>query len=106
MRKRIILTVILLSVICIIMIFSSSYIWSEFKYGNPYKYLILQSIFLVVSLFALYIVSKIDYKLYLKYSNMILLISFLLLILVLIPGIGNVRNGSRSWFSIGSIGFQ
>ena len=106
MRKRIILTVILLSVIGIIMIFSSSYIWSEFKYGNPYKYLILQSIFLVVSLFALYIVSKIDYKLYLKYSNMILLISFLLLILVLIPGIGNVRNGSRSWFSIGSIGFQ
>jgi cell division protein FtsW len=29
-----------------------------------------------------------------------------LLILVLIPGIGTVRNGSRSWFGIGSFGIQ
>jgi len=28
------------------------------------------------------------------------------LILVLIPGIGSVRNGSRSWFGIGSFGIQ
>ena len=29
-----------------------------------------------------------------------------LLILVLIPGIGKVRNGSRSWFGIGAFGMQ
>ena len=29
-----------------------------------------------------------------------------MLILVLIPGIGTVRNGSRSWFGIGSFGIQ
>ena len=29
-----------------------------------------------------------------------------MLILVLIPGIGTVRNGSRSWFGIGSLGLQ
>ena len=29
-----------------------------------------------------------------------------MLILVIIPGIGTVRNGSRSWFGIGSLGIQ
>lgn len=54
----------------------------------------------------MYILSKIDYNIYYKYSNQILLISLILLILVLIPGIGKIRNGSRSWFGIGSFGFQ
>jgi len=29
-----------------------------------------------------------------------------LLILVIIPGIGSIRNGSRSWFGIGPFGIQ
>ena len=41
-----------------------------------------------------------------KKSNLILLICFILLILVLIPGIGTLRNGSRSWFKIGPFGLQ
>ena len=54
----------------------------------------------------MYFISKIDYKIYYKKSNIILLISVILLILVLIPGIGTIRNGSRSWFGIGSFGIQ
>lgn len=34
------------------------------------------------------------------------MLSLILLVLVLIPGIGQVRNGSRSWFGIGAFGFQ
>ncbi len=51
-------------------------------------------------------ISKIDYHLYYKYANKILLICFILLILVLIPGLGSIRNGSRSWFGIGPLGIQ
>ncbi len=54
----------------------------------------------------MYIISKIDYKVYFKKANIILGICLLLLILVLIPGIGSVRNGSRSWFGIGPFGIQ
>ena len=52
------------------------------------------------------ILRRFDYRFFYKYSNVILGISFLLLALVIIPGIGHVRNGSRSWFGIGSLGIQ
>lgn len=88
------------------MVYSSSTIWAEYKFNDSLYYFKHQGLFFLVGLIAMFIVSKIDYKLYLKYSNKILLISFILLVLVLIPGIGQVRNGSRSWFGIGSFGFQ
>ena len=88
------------------MIYSSSYIYSEFKYDNPYKYLIQQSIFFIIGLVLMFIFYKVDYNIYKKYANTFLGICFLLLILVLIPGIGKVRNGSRSWFGLFGLGFQ
>jgi len=105
-KKIILICVLMLSIIGIVMIYSSSYIWAEFKYNNPYKYVIQQGIFFILSLFTMKFVSKIDYNLYKKYSNKILFLCFILLILVLIPGLGTVRNGSRSWFSIMGLGFQ
>ena len=54
----------------------------------------------------MFFTSKIDYNIYYEKANIILLVCFILLILVLIPGVGSVRNGSRSWFGIGSLGIQ
>ena len=100
------ISVILLSIFGLVMIYSSSYIWSEYKYNNPYKYIINQLIFFIIGLIIMYITSKINYRLYYKYSKIILIICIILLVLVLIPGVGSVRNGSRSWFGIGSFGIQ
>ena len=88
------------------MIYSSSNIWALYKFNDSLYYLKHQGLFFIIGLIAMFVVSKIDYKLYLKYSNKIFLLSLILLVLVLIPGIGQVRNGSRSWFGIGSFGFQ
>ena len=88
------------------MIYSSSYIWAEYKFNNPYKYVMNQGIFFIIGIFIMIIFSKLNDKLLEKKANLILLIGFILLILVLIPGIGSVRNGSRSWFGIGSFGIQ
>ena len=81
-------------------------IWADFKYSDSFHFLKYQGIFFLIGLFLMIMVSKIDYRTYYKYSNIILLISFILLILVLIPGIGTIRNGSRSWFGIGPLGIQ
>ena len=98
--------VVFISIFGVIMIYSASFIWAEFKFNNPYKFAIMQSIFLVIGIFLMLFLSKVDYHIYYKYANKILLLCGILLLLVLIPGIGSVRNGSRSWFGIGSLGIQ
>lgn len=108
MKKNIgiVLATITLTLFGLLMVYSSSNIWSEYRYGDSLYYLRHQSIFVVVGFIIMYILSKIDYKIYYKRANLILLICFLLLSLVIIPGIGTIRNGSRSWFGIGSFGIQ
>ena len=104
--KLLILSVILLMILSLFMIYSASYIWAEYKFNNPFKYVINQGIFVLLGIILLFIVSKINYKIYYDKANLILLICLILLILVLIPGLGIVRNGSRSWFGIGSFSIQ
>ena len=100
------LAVITISIFGIIMIYSASYIWADYKFNDAFKYVKHQSLFFIIGVILMIIISKIDYKIYLKNSNKILLLCVILLILVAIPGIGTVRNGSSSWFGIGSFGIQ
>ena len=93
-------------IISLFMIYSASFVWAEYKFNNPFKYVINQGIFSIIGLFLLLIVSKINHKIYYNKSSTILLVCIILLILVLIPGLGIVRNGSRSWFGIGSFSIQ
>ena len=100
------ISVILISIFGIIMIYSASSIWAEFKYQDAFKYVKQQGLFFVIGILAMLFASKIDLEFLRKKANLILGICFILLVLVLIPGIGTVRNGSRSWFGIGGLGVQ
>ena len=104
--KLLLLAVIAIIIFGIIMIYSASSIWAEYKYQDPFKFVKAQSAFFLLGLLCIFIISKLDINILYKKANLILLISFILLILVLIPGIGSIRNGSRSWFGIGSLGIQ
>ena len=104
--KTLLLGVIILSLFGLIMIYSSSNVWASYKFNDPFKYLKSQGLFLILGYGVLYFIAKIPYPIYKKYSNHILFICIILLVLVLIPGIGTVRNGSRSWFGIGPLGIQ
>ena len=99
--------VVLITIIFgIVMIYSASSVWAEYKFNDSFKFIKAQGFFFIIGIFIMLFVSKIDYHIYQKKANVILLICFMLLILVLIPGIGKIRNGSRSWFGIGSLGIQ
>lgn len=100
------LSAFFLGVIGILMIYSASSIWSDYRFGDTFHYVKHQGLFFLVGLIGIYVLSRVDYKLYKKHASKILLLSLILLVLVLIPGIGQVRNGSRSWFGIGAFGFQ
>ena len=103
---KLFISVVLLALFGTLMIYSSSSIWAEFKFNDSFKFFKNQFIFLIIGSFLMFFISKIDYNFYKKKSNLIIFICFLLLILVLIPGVGIVRNGSRSWFGIGGFGIQ
>ena len=105
-NKRLILIVILLCVFGLLMVYSSSNIWAFYKFQDSFHYVKYQSIFLGVGFLLLYGITKVPVSFYKRYSNVFLLMTILLLVLVLIPGVGSVRNGSRSWFGIGSLGIQ
>ena len=100
------ISIIIISIFGIIMIYSASSIWAEYKFHDAFKYVKQQSIFFFLGIMIMYIISKLDLKILKDKANLILGICFLLLVLVLIPGIGSIRNGSRSWFGIGGLGIQ
>lgn len=100
------IAVILLVAFGVFMVYSSSSIWAEYKFNDSLKFLKNQGLFFLLGIIVMLILSKIDYHIYKKRANIIIGICFALLILVLIPGIGVIRNGSRSWFGIGSFGIQ
>jgi len=104
--KTLFITVISLIIFGILMIYSASSIWANYKFNDSLHFVKQQTLFATMGLVLMIIISKIDYKFYYKKANLILTICIILLVLVLIPGIGSVRNGSRSWFGIGSLGVQ
>lgn len=104
--NRILVSTFALVIIGIIMVYSSSAIWAEYKLNNPYFYLIRQTLFAIIGFAILIIISNINYKFWKNKSFHIFLISLLLLILVLIPGIGIVRGGARSWIGINQFSLQ
>ena len=98
------ISTILISLFGLLMIYSSSYIWADYKFSDPFKYVKNQAFFLILGLILMYFISKVNFENYYKYSNKIFIICFILLILVLF--FGTERNGSKSWFGIGSFGIQ
>ena len=103
---KLLISVIILSIFGCIMIYTSSNVWALYKFNDAFKYLKNQSIFLILGIFLMYLLSKLDYNFYKKKANLIIGICFILLVLVLIPGIGVIRNGSRSWFGVFGFGIQ
>ncbi len=87
-----------------IMVYSASYYSANYHYGNKYFFLIKQIMGVVMGIFALIFFTFFDYHLLKKYKWWIVGISFALLILVFVPGIGMESYGAKRWVSI--LGFS
>ena len=92
----------------LIMVYSDSISIAETSRGDGYAayFLVRQGIYLVVGLFIGLIAFQIPMRLWQKYSLYPFLIGMALLVLVLIPGIGNEVNGSRRWLSLFVVNLQ
>lgn len=104
--KWLIAAVLGLLIIGLMMVASSSVMVSTKFYHQPFHYLIRQICYLFAGFLIAIVVMRIDSSIWEKYSVTLLLICILMLVLVLIPGIGKMVNGSRRWFSVGPLGIQ
>ncbi len=98
--SAVILSVSALVAIGIIMIFSSSFSYSLVNFNDGYHFLKRVFIWAVVGVMAMVFCSRFPYWQWKRFSNMIMLISLILLVLVLTP-IGKEVNGARRWIGIG-----
>ncbi|TCZ75531.1 stage V sporulation protein E [Paenibacillus albiflavus] len=102
----IIVTTLLILTIGIIMVYSASAVLAFHEYGDWYYYLKRQLLFAALGIGAMFVTMNADYYIWKKYANLILIVCFALLVIVLIPGVGVIRGGARSWLGIGSFGIQ
>lgn len=102
---------ILISVLCLLalgllMVASASMVISDKQFGSPFHYFFRQSIFLGIGLVSAWVMTRVPIRVVKKYSGYFFLTALFLLIIVLIPGIGKVVNGSRRWINLGIFSLQ
>ena len=107
-RKNRLLLIEVLTLVAagLIMIASSSVYWAEFKYHNPWYFVQRQALFAGLGLVAMNLTSRLNIQKLREKQKPILIGCYIALALVLIPGLGVQRNGSRSWFGVGSFLIQ
>ncbi|WP_409305332.1 stage V sporulation protein E [Peribacillus sp. SCS-155] len=101
----IIVTLSLLS-IGLIMVYSASAIWADYKFDDSFFFAKRQMLFAGVGVAAMFFIMNIDYWTWRTWAKVFIITCFVLLVAVLIPGIGLERNGSRSWIGVGAFSIQ
>lgn len=98
--------VLALLAIGLIMVCSASITIADRNFDAPFHYFIRQSVYVMLGLGAGILAASISLEHWERYSPLLLVIGFVLLLLVLIPGIGREVNGSRRWLPLGIINLQ
>lgn len=87
----------------LVMLFSASYAYAHYYFNNFFHFISRQSVFAVMGLVVMIIVSNIDYHLLTKFTVPLFAISvFLLIIVLFMPDL----NGASRWINLGFITFQ
>ncbi len=90
----------------LVMLYSSSAYISANKYGDDAYYLKRQLRNIGLGAVMMFIMAKIDYRIWKKFGTLAYFGSFALCILVFMPGIGSSSHGSSRWIDLGPVSFQ
>lgn len=101
---------IIIFLICfgLVMLYSTSAYDAQLTFKDPTHYLKRQGFAFGLGLAGMFVISRIDYRVWKKFGGVAYLVAILLCTLVLIPGIGIEHNHSRRWLGIpnSSLEFQ
>lgn len=105
-RIRLFAVTIVLICIGMIMIYSASSIYAWERHKDGFFFLKRHVSFVLIGAVLAFLAMSVDYRRFRRYARPLLLISLLLLLLVLIPGIGREVSGARRWFRFKFLSFQ
>ncbi|RFU71177.1 stage V sporulation protein E [Peribacillus saganii] len=103
-----ILIIVTLSLLAVglIMVYSASAIWATYKFDDSFFFAKRQLLFAGAGVVAMFFIMNVDYWTWRTWAKTLVIACFVLLVLVLIPGVGMERNGSRSWIGVGAFSIQ
>ena len=96
----------LLFSIGLLMMTSASIEIASSQYHDPFYFLKRQGIFSLLGFAVIIVTLHIPLRFWRNFSGFLLIGSFVLLFLVLVPGIGKVVNGSARWIDVGIFNLQ
>lgn len=100
------LAIISLSLIGLVMVLSASSVTALQTYDDSWYFFRRQLLWMGVGGAAMAVTSNINYRFWARLATPTLVVSFTLLLLVLIPGVGRQLNGSSRWLAVGPLSFQ
>ncbi|HWF16715.1 MAG TPA: putative lipid II flippase FtsW [Acidimicrobiales bacterium] len=98
--------VALLCVIGLVMVGTASSVVSISTYGSPWAILIREGMWMAIGVVALGLALRFDYRKLRRLSPLILVATFGLLFIVLVPGLGVHAMGSSRWIGFGQFRLQ
>jgi cell division protein FtsW len=104
--RGLLLAALVLSAFGLVMVASSSVAVAEGLGVGPMHYLVRHAVFLAAGLCLALLLSRTELKYIEKHSRLLLVLGFVLLALVFVPGLGVSRNGARRWINLGVSNFQ
>lgn len=99
-------TILLIIAIGLTMVASASVVNSEKSYDWPFHFLLRQCVHFGLAGIVAFYIYRTPVSLLKDFANILLIAAFVMLVLVLIPGIGRHVNGSARWIGVGPIGLQ
>jgi len=95
-----------LTFIGVIMVLSASTVTGLERSGTPWYFLQRQGMWALLGLGVMLLVMRIDYRDVARSAPVLMAITAVLLVLVLVPSIGNSVNGARRWIVVGPLTIQ
>ena len=96
----------LLTTLGLIMVLSASGVHSYDEDGTPWAIFARQLMWAGVGLLACWIALRLPVRFMRRTAFLAFSVTIVMLVLVLIPGIGTVANGTRGWFVVGGLSMQ
>lgn len=98
--------VAVINLLGLVMVLSASSVHAHTEYGSSWYYFARQALWAMGGAAVAVWVARVDYHRWRRYATPMLLVSFVTMVLVIIPGIGTDVHGARRWLGSGPFTVQ